>query len=109
MRITKSQLRKIIKESIVEVYTKQRPPDRDPDDLGGRLHDVLTILGQKTDPHSEKMRATLTRAVHQIENNEHYKANREAYYAQFDKRMNQGGNARIVDPGNNPFATNKGP
>lgn len=91
MKITKSQLQKIIKESILEAVTPS-----DTNALEGRVRRVLTVLGANKSSKSEELMATLTQAVHKIENDKDYKASLKALSTRV--RSNNRDHAVILSP-----------
>tara|TARA_Y100000593_G_scaffold2242_1_gene4456 strand:- start:32888 stop:33187 length:300 start_codon:yes stop_codon:yes gene_type:complete len=91
MKVTKSQLRKIIKESILEAVTSS-----DTNALLGRVRTVLTVLGANKSSKSEELMATLTQAVHKIETDEDYKASLKALSTPV--RSNNRDHAQIITP-----------
>lgn len=91
MKITKSQLQKIIKESILEAVTPS-----DTNALEGRVRRILTVLGANKGPKSEDLMAILTQAVHKIENDEDYKTSLEDLSTHV--RSNKRGHAVIHSP-----------
>jgi hypothetical protein len=98
MKITKSQLQKIIKESILEESMKEAT-----NALLGRVRTVLTVLGAKEDSKNEELMATLTQAVHKIETDEDYKASLKTL-STAPSRSGKGRERRVnLSPDENPF------